>query len=523
MANRYWVNGNGLWNASNVNNWSANPGGGPGASVPTSADDVFFNSQSGGAADVRVEQGFDAICRNLTFTGFTGRLRANVSGSTTYLDIYGNLALDGTSSVYGSTFELYSIPTNQFAITFLGTTAKTVTTSGKTLPAVSVSGSSSTTLLDSLNAYYVSQVSSSTLTLNNFDVNVRSFSTSSGSTRTLNLGSGTITLSNASGGDWTIGNTGTLILDAGTSTIILSSPSNQTFTGGDKVYYNVVFGGSNTKTIYGSNTYNNVSTTTNSLLYILFQAFRTSTVSNFNISGSPGNLVYLGSHTPNGSQTTFSKASGTVTVNYLEIKDTNATGGATWYYGTDIVDLGNNTGWVIPPLDIPLTGIQTSGEVGTVESNQIANISNVSAIEEIGFVQSVTSQSADIVNVVTSGEAGLLNFNRTPLQISQVSSTGQIGSVEAFTSQGADIFNVVTDGQAGLLRYTNSRAVSNTSTTGEVGEFGVFNGIIVAVSGVQTNGAVGSFSIPWYPMSTAQTANWGNIGTAQTASWTNIN
>lgn len=52
-----------------------------------------------------------------------------------------------------------------------------------------------------------------------------------------------------------------------------------------------------------------------------------------------------------GSQATLSQATGTVNVSYLTIKDSNATGGATFYayYDQGNVDAGNNTGWFFGP------------------------------------------------------------------------------------------------------------------------------------------------------------------------------
>jgi hypothetical protein len=70
----------------------------------------------------------------------------------------------------------------------------------------------------------------------------------------------------------------------------------------------------------------------------------TSTVGNFITSGTT--LKYLQS-TSAGSQATLSEASGTVTATYLSIKDSNATGGATWnaYVDQFNIDAGNNDGW----------------------------------------------------------------------------------------------------------------------------------------------------------------------------------
>jgi hypothetical protein len=59
-------------------------------------------------------------------------------------------------------------------------------------------------------------------------------------------------------------------------------------------------------------------------------------------------LKYLQSTTP-GSQATISDAAGTNTVTYLAFKDSSATGGATWDAASSSnINLGNNTGWVLP-------------------------------------------------------------------------------------------------------------------------------------------------------------------------------
>ncbi len=81
---RFWVpGGSGNWNATDTNNWSASSGGASGASVPTAADDVFFDGNSGaGTATIATT---NALCKNIDFTGFTGTLAGiqglNPSGS----------------------------------------------------------------------------------------------------------------------------------------------------------------------------------------------------------------------------------------------------------------------------------------------------------------------------------------------------------------------------------------------------------------------------------------------------------
>jgi hypothetical protein len=87
---------------------------------------------------------------------------------------------------------------------------------------------------------------------------------------------------------------------------------------------------------------------------ITFEAGSTTTVTNFTLSGTAGNIVTIKSSVQ-GTQFNLTKSSGTVAVSYVSIEDSNATGGAYWDAtdGTNI-NAGNNTGWNFPIL--PVTG-----------------------------------------------------------------------------------------------------------------------------------------------------------------------
>ena len=69
MALRYWVGGTGTWDNLALLKWSLTSGGVGGQAVPTSADDVIFNSASG-INTVTIATG--AICGTLSTTGFRG-------------------------------------------------------------------------------------------------------------------------------------------------------------------------------------------------------------------------------------------------------------------------------------------------------------------------------------------------------------------------------------------------------------------------------------------------------------------
>jgi hypothetical protein len=89
----------------------------------------------------------------------------------------------------------------------------------------------------------------------------------------------------------------------------------------------------------------NTLTLTNGTLQL--KAGATSTVGMLTTTGT--NQKYLQSSTA-GTQATISDASGIITVNYLTIQDSNATGGASWDANASTnVDAGNNTGWFFAP------------------------------------------------------------------------------------------------------------------------------------------------------------------------------
>jgi hypothetical protein len=102
MANRYWVGGTGTWDGTALLKWSTTSGGIGGSAVPTSADTVFFDANSG-ANTVTIGAG-TAICSTLTMTGFTGTL----AFGTNSIDLAGT----GAVTVYtgATTFSVTGTP-----------------------------------------------------------------------------------------------------------------------------------------------------------------------------------------------------------------------------------------------------------------------------------------------------------------------------------------------------------------------------------------------------------------------------
>lgn len=116
MANRYWVGGSGTWNSTNTTNWSATSGGAGGASVPTSADAVFFDTSSSAASYAVTCVGGQAICLSLSASGSSG-ITPTLSGE---VNVYGSVSLSSYARSETTVWNLYAAANSSFSCGGLG-------------------------------------------------------------------------------------------------------------------------------------------------------------------------------------------------------------------------------------------------------------------------------------------------------------------------------------------------------------------------------------------------------------------
>lgn len=338
-ATQYWVGGTGNWSTAAA--WGTTSGG-SGGRVPLPQDDVRFDANSFSAGSQTATLDMPRAGRNIDWTGVTN---TPAWAKTTTSTIYGSVTLvsgmtnSGTVSVF-----------------FEGRGVFTFTSAGQTwtnpIQAQMVGGT--LTLQDALTCGSASNsnFSHGTFNANGFNVSLAgALVTSYSSTRTITMGSGTWTLS-GTGTTWNASTTTGLTLNKDTSTIVVSNTSAtaKTFIGGGLTYNNVTFSGDNI-TVTGANTFNTLAINNAGLANGLkLTNGVTQTVTNITTNGSAGNLAILQS-TSAGSAATISKASGTVSVDYMSIKDSTATGGATFYAGANSTNVSGNTGWTFtaPP------------------------------------------------------------------------------------------------------------------------------------------------------------------------------
>ena len=189
MADRYWVGGSGTWNTTSTTNWSVSSGGPSGASVPTAADNVIFNS---------------ATTYTVTMTGALACLSFTVSaGTVTFAQgTTPTLAISGSISVTSST-----VWTMTGAITFNSTTTQTITTNNISISSsIVLNGVGGSWTLGSAARFTGVTLTNGTFSLSSYTCTTTIFASSNANTRVIDFGTGNITLI----GTGTVWNTGTV-------------------------------------------------------------------------------------------------------------------------------------------------------------------------------------------------------------------------------------------------------------------------------------------------------------------------
>jgi hypothetical protein len=308
------------------------------------ANSISFNFTGGTYALQFPRSG--AGVKNVNFTGYAGAWAQN--GSATF---YGNLTIASGMSL---------APTTGATIVFGATSGtKTFTSNNVSFPTpyqIQFDGVGGTFQLQDDLTVLANTVSLVNGTLDLFGKTLTagtSFRTGAG-TKNLTFNGGTLVCSAATTTAFSNSNpTGfTTTAGTGTGTISMTAATAKTFVGAGSTFNCTLNqGGAGALTITGSNTFSNITNTYKSTgaTSILFTAGTTSTFADWNASGESTRLLTIGSVTA--ASHTLSKASGTVSSDFLSISRSTATGGAGWYAGANSTDGGNNSGWIFtaPP------------------------------------------------------------------------------------------------------------------------------------------------------------------------------
>lgn len=397
MANRYWVGGTASWDGTVGTKWSATSGGAGGASVPTSADDVFFDNLSTGTVTIAAG---NTGAKSITCTGFTG----TIAGSAT-IAVSGSVTL-----VAGMTFT-YS---GQFTLDAIGT----LTSAGKTLGSIFISSGGTTTLGDALTCTGTISVFSGTFNTANFNVTASDLNSSGSIARTITLGSSTVTLSSTSSPiDFTTSTN--LTFNANTSQINLSGVS-FTLAGGGNTFNNVSatsinLGGVDT-TISGANTFANftvaLKTASNGSHQILFSSNQTITGTlTINSGGTnAASRVTLRSNTL-GAQRTLTV--GTLSAIDCDFRDINLAGTASGSSPTRAGDCKGNSGITFPAAKTVYWNLAAGGNwnatAWATSSGGSPNIANFPLPQDTAIIEATGLNSGTTITFNSQYNVGSID------------------------------------------------------------------------------------------------------------------
>ena len=296
------------WNLAGTQNWSAtgwatSSGGSPAANNFPLAQDTCVFDDAGSAGTVAMDKFWHIGTINAS-----SRTAAMTFSAASGFFIYGDIT-------YGSGIT----PSGTGGISFSGAGTQTFTTAGKTISTSLVINSPCN--FNHGDAYLSTSsiaVNWGTYNTQNYSVSCTQLSSTSSNLRTINLGSSALTFS----GTLNFTNATNLTFNSGTSTINFSSGSSLTLQLGSQTYNNISFTGTGARTIVGSNTFNTLSNSVQPIT-VNWTAGTTQTFTNFNLSGTAGNLITNLSTIP-GAQYTLKKS-------------------GAWNVGANSVDYGDNT------------------------------------------------------------------------------------------------------------------------------------------------------------------------------------
>ena len=347
MANRYWVGGTGTWGTTTTN-WAATSGGASGVSVPTAADDVYFdaNSNTGVGSFTVTMATTPRVCRNLTVSGLDGAM--TLAGANIGLTISGDLLFSG----------------GLLTLTYTGTTTFNATTTGKTVTtnsvvfagpidfngvgggwtlgsALALSGSGFSGALNITRGTFDTSVSNYNIT------GITQFSSANTNTRTINLNNSNITVPGGVSPTWSMSTTTGLTFNAGGSTITFQAAA-ASLQGGGSTFNNVSFTSNsvfNTRSISGTNTFLNLTFTAPSgtgIPVILFLSSQTIT-GTLTLTGTSANSRYfVSSSVPVGTTVTLTCAS-IAAMTDVDFRDITIAGAHGTLSGTRLGDCNGNS------------------------------------------------------------------------------------------------------------------------------------------------------------------------------------
>jgi hypothetical protein len=401
MPDRYWVGGTAAWDGTAGTKWAATSGGAGGESVPTIADDVFFDAASSGTCTIAAG---NTGAKSINCTGFTGGIAGSAS-----ITVAGSITLDA-----GQTY------THTGTVTITGT--GTLTTAGKTFSGVTVNGSGITvTLGDALTLVALGTITTETgsFVTGNYSVTCGALVSGGTGTKSFDLGSSTITLNNTSGGRVVDFRTSTnLTFSAGTSQInatgvnsIIDSPNGATF-------HNVSFIATSTgaRTIIGANTFNNLTLNASAIGLSQLSIGANQTVNGtFTCAGSSAlNRGFVRSDVIG---TTRTITAAVISADDCDFRDITIAGAAAPISPTRAGDCGGNSGITFPAAKtvyrVGTSGVWRGSSSWALTSGGSGSNDNFPLAQDTAVIDENTALTGTLTNAISYNVGSLNCSTRT--------------------------------------------------------------------------------------------------------------
>ena len=363
-AKYYWIGGSGNW--SDGAHWATSSGGSGSGCGPSPADDVFFDAKSfPGGGTVTVDS--VAYCHSMDWTGAK---KSPVLSMMESISFYGSMKLIPAMTVNNN---------SRLAENFLflsNDTGNTIASGGHGLHTILFDGLGAWTLQDSISSDYVFYINHGTLNTNNNNINASLLSDIAPYPAKLNLGRSKLRILNFQGQCQITGNSrvissstfsvynratfdsitlngvGILLDSTNVGTLILNNPYNNSsnnsakilsayITGKDTIHKVIMSGAWDFRSSFVIDTLECLSGSS-----LMLDTGTTQTILSTILSdGSCKNRVNISSSIL-GKPAYISKTSGSLTMDYVNIRDIIATGGATFTVN-EAADLGGNSGMTI--------------------------------------------------------------------------------------------------------------------------------------------------------------------------------
>jgi alpha-tubulin suppressor-like RCC1 family protein len=527
VADRYWVGGSGNWN--NTAFWAEVSGGEGGFSVPTQNDDVFFDANSDVGSPFTVTVNVSAInTRDFIVSGLDVNMTLDRSSLSTF-NLFGSISLPSSNLSLVSTSTLLLIGTSTHTIDIPLTNAFSL---------YQFIGTGTYTLASNISTTSQFRVDSGTFNTADYNITCDAFNMYATSTsRTVNLGSSTITCTSSSAplsNNTTI--TG-LTFNAGTSNFNLTGTGTLSINLQASAFHNITITNSanNGITLFGTTIVcNNLSipgpSTTGNVRTVGVAATSMTINGTLTLSGSaPNTRIWFANTnsfsiattaTPN--TTTVTAAS--VSLSNVDFTDIAAAGASSPWTGTNLGDAKGNTNITFPASKTVywnLSGTRNWTENAWASSSGgTPSASNFPLPQDVAIIDDAGSAGTIAINVSRANMPSIDASSRTLSWTLQMSSTQQfygdfiLSSAVTINSTSGDhvFFGRNTQSFSTLDKSFQSRTLYLSSLNGTVnfdsnftnvnGSFFVYRGIFNTNNNIITTGS--TFQI------VAGTANFGS-------------